>query len=113
MGLSRAAAPQPAAATEEGSAPARPCNFTWAKLIKRVYEVDPLACPECGATMKVLSFIEPPQEAVIEKILHHCGLWEEPARGPPAQGSTADRDVVQKALSELSSVPIDQFFAEW
>ena len=26
---------------------------TWAMLIKRVYEVDPLACPQCGGTMKV------------------------------------------------------------
>jgi hypothetical protein len=36
----RAASPQPVVAAEEGSAPARPCNFTWARLIKRVYEVD-------------------------------------------------------------------------
>ena len=45
------------------------CSQTWAMLIKRVYEVDPLACPKCGGTMKVLAFIEPPQGAVIEKIL--------------------------------------------
>ena len=69
-------------AAEEGSAPARPCNFNWANLIKRVYEVDPLVCSECGATMKVISFIEPPQEAVVEKILRHCGLWDEPAPRP-------------------------------
>lgn len=103
-------------AAEEGSAPARPCNFTWARLIKRVYEVDPLACPECGTTMKVISFIEPPQQDVIEKILRHCGLWQEPARGPPAESaSIADRDAVQEALSELSEivrVPIDEFLAD-
>jgi len=62
----------------------RRCDQTWAMLIKRVYEVDPLACPQCGAAMKVLSFIEPPQGAVIEKILRHCGLWRESSpRGPP------------------------------
>jgi hypothetical protein len=111
----RAAAPQPAVAAQEGSAPARPCNFTWAKLIKRVYEVDPLICPECGTTMKVVSFIEPPQQDVIEKILKHCGLWEEPARGPPAQGATVDRHNVEHALAEteLTYVPIDEFLAEW
>ncbi len=100
---------------EEAGAPARPCNFTWARLIKRVYEVDPLLCPECGATMKVISFIEPPQEQVIEKILKHCGLWEEPVRGPPAEGTTAERDAVAQALaeSELTSVPIDEFLADW
>ena len=33
------------------------CSQTWAMLIKRVYEVDPLCCPECGGEMKVVSFI--------------------------------------------------------
>ena len=56
----------------------------WAMLIKRVYEVDPLCCAECGGQMKVVSFIEPPQADVIEEILKHCGLWQaRAARGPP------------------------------
>ncbi len=63
----------------------------WAMLIKRVYEVDPLCCPECGGQMKVVSFIEPPQADVIEEILngHQSGamvggLWQaRAARGPP------------------------------
>ena len=62
---------------------------TWAMLIKRVYEVDPLTCPHCGGEMKVISFIERNQREVIERILRHCGLWEGPIRtlagprGPP------------------------------
>jgi len=51
---------------------------TWAMLIKRVYEVDPLSCPQCGGEMKVVSFIESRQDEVIEKILRHCGLWQAP-----------------------------------
>ena len=39
--------------------PARRCSQTWAMLIKRVYEVDPLVCSKCGGIMKVVSFIEP------------------------------------------------------
>ncbi len=64
---------------------------TWAMLIKRVYEIDPLACPHCGAAMKIVSFIECRQRDVIERILRHCGLWEGPlrtlasARGPPGR----------------------------
>ena len=40
-------------------------------LIKRVYEVDPLSCPERGGAMAVVASIEPPQRDVIEKI--PCG----------------------------------------
>ena len=55
-------------------------------LIKRVYEIDPLACPECGGQMKVVAFIEPPQGEVIEKILRHCGLWHASSpRAPPIE----------------------------
>ena len=54
-------------------------------MIKQVYESDPLSCPKCGSEMKIIAFIEARQTGVIEKILRHCGLWEEsPARGPPA-----------------------------
>jgi len=41
-------------------APSR-ASQTWAMLIKRVYEIDPLTCPRCGGQMKVIAFIEPPQ----------------------------------------------------
>ena len=57
---------------------------TWAMLIKRVYEVDPLSCAKCGGQMKVISFIEPTQRDVIEEILQHCSLWQaRAARAPP------------------------------
>jgi hypothetical protein len=55
----------------------------WAALIKRVWQVDPLLCPRCGGPMKIVSFIEPTQPDVIDKILTHCGLPEEPPRAPP------------------------------
>ena len=67
----------------------------WARLIKRVYEVDPLECPFCGGQMKIVSFIERSQGDVIEQILRHCSLWEGPlrtnagARGPPQQPARA------------------------
>jgi hypothetical protein len=54
----------------------------WAKLIRKVYEVDPLICPKCGAPMRVIALIEDP--AAIERILSWLGLWEPPpACGPP------------------------------
>ena len=67
-------------------APGR-CSQTWAMLIKRVYEIDPLACPKCGGRMKVIAFIEPPQGEVIERILRHCGLWHPSTPRPPPADS--------------------------
>jgi hypothetical protein len=57
----------------------------WAKLIRKVYEVDPLVCPKFGAPMRVIALIEEP--AVIQRILSWLDLWE-PTRAsgpsPPA-----------------------------
>ena len=54
----------------------------WARLIKQVYEVDPLVCPRCAGLMRIIAFIEQP--AVIEKILRHLVLWPAPAHSSPA-----------------------------
>lgn len=56
-------------------------NRTWARLIQKIYEVDPLTCPKCQGQMRILAFIE--DEEVIEKILKHLGLWDLKARPPP------------------------------
>jgi hypothetical protein len=33
------------------------CRLSWARLIHLIYEVDPLSCPSCGSTMKIIAFI--------------------------------------------------------
>ncbi len=53
----------------------------WARLIQKIYEIDPLCCPACSGKMKVISIIERPD--VIKKILRHLGLWDGKARPPP------------------------------
>ena len=93
-------------------------------LIKRVYEVDPLCCPQCGGEMQVVAFIEPPQGEVIEKILQHAGLWQASAsRAPPdVEGLVLELDAAYAANSidstdqadeseELTYVDIDTFLA--
>jgi hypothetical protein len=40
---------------------------SWAALIKRIYNVDPLVCPKCGDTMKIIAFLQDHQE--IKKIM--------------------------------------------
>lgn len=52
----------------------------WAALLKKVWDIDALKCPECGSRMKVISIIEQP--SVVRRILEHLGLWEDP-RPPP------------------------------
>jgi hypothetical protein len=94
----------------EAEAQPRRSSASWAMLIKRVYEVDPLSCPECGGQMAVVAFIEPPQADVIEKILHHCGLWRSAAaRAPPTSGSGRS----DSEPNELTYVDMDTFLADF
>ena len=53
----------------------------WARLIQKIYNVDPLLCPKCLGVMKIISFIE--DKDVIEKILRHLGLWKTRNHDPP------------------------------
>ena len=53
----------------------------WRELIRRVYEVDPLTCPACGAEMKVIAFIT--DYEVIDRIIHHLGVAFTLKRPPP------------------------------
>jgi len=71
------AAPRP-----EGGEGAPP--FPGARLIRKVYEADPLVCPKCQGPMRVIALIADP--AVVRAILTHLGLWQPQAleRAPPA-----------------------------
>jgi len=53
----------------------------WANLIRRVYEVDPLVCPHCGAKMQVIGFITEPK--MIKRILDHIRRRDRVSRPPP------------------------------
>ncbi len=57
------------------------CRKGWARLIRKIYEVDPLVCPKCGAKMKIVSAIE--DDMTIQKILSHQGLLNSRNRSPP------------------------------
>jgi len=63
----------------------QPRNYSWAELLKRVFEVDVLACPRCGAQMRILAAINPPE--AIRKILACLGL---PTRAPPIAPAMQD-----------------------
>ena len=56
----------------------RPVWLSWAKLLKRVVDLDLEHCPNCGGELKIIAAIL--EQPVIEKILTHLGLQ---ARAPP------------------------------
>jgi hypothetical protein len=53
----------------------------WAEMIRKVYEVDPLVCPQCGGTMKVVAFIT--DFPVVDRIIGHLKLSFVAERPPP------------------------------
>jgi len=55
----------------------------------RVFEFDVLACPRCGAKMRILAAIDAPD--AIRKILSCLGL---PTRAPPVAPALPDGDKV-------------------
>jgi len=53
----------------------------WAEMIRKVYEVDPLVCAQCGEQMKVIAFIM--DYAVVDRIINHLKLTFVAERPPP------------------------------
>jgi hypothetical protein len=74
----------------------REARRRWAELLRRIFEVDPLACPRCGTEMRIVAFITEP--TTIDRILEHLRRsaptrprqrapprrWKSPARTAPA-----------------------------
>ncbi len=82
-----------AAMASECDAPAvqaRPHRIGWARLLKRVFDIDMQHCPHCGAgELKIIAAIleRPP----IEKILTHLGLDPQPPPRGRAREAGQDR----------------------
>ncbi len=53
----------------------------WARLIQKIYEVDPLTCSECQGRMRVIAFIH--DQDVFRKILTHLNLTGKKRKPPP------------------------------
>jgi hypothetical protein len=60
-------------------------NYSWAELLRRVWELDVLKCPRCLGRMKIVTAIHAPDS--ITKILDSLGL---PSRAPPVAPACRD-----------------------
>ena len=55
----------------------------WAAMIRKVYEVDPMRCPKCGGSMKVVAFIT--DYAAVDRIIDHLKLTFVAEKPPPSR----------------------------
>jgi len=55
----------------------------WADIFRKVYEVDPMVCPQCGGTMKVIAFLT--DYAVVDRIIDHLKLTFVADKPPPSR----------------------------
>lgn len=68
---------------------ARAQRISWARLLKRVFDIDMQRCPNCGAgELKIIAAIL--ERAVIQKILAHLGLDPQPP--PKGRAREAGQD---------------------
>ena len=64
--------------------PRRRCSPTWARLIAKVYQVDPLVCSRCGEKMQMIAFLT--DQLSIRRVLDHLGLSPSARRSPRPPG---------------------------
>ena len=70
--------PEDASTVEAPDAWSKLRKQSWARLLQKVYEVDPFICPKCQGTMVVVAVIEDTKE--LGKIIEWAKQQE---RGPP------------------------------
>jgi len=82
------------------------------------YKANPLICPKCRGTMRIISFIEDRQ--VIRAILEHLGIWLVRARPPPKIHClpvcihNAGRSAAPSITDDVSQIPAhaDHFYGD-
>jgi hypothetical protein len=70
----------------------RRCSASWARLIAKVFQADPLVCRRCGGPLKVVAYIT--DSLAIRQILDHLDL------SPPEKPPPDIREVVRVPVDE-------------
>jgi len=85
----------------------RPRRISWSELLRRVFAVDVLRCPDCGSRMRILATIHPPEAT--QAILTCLGL---PVRAPPIPAARPeDLEAVERWADHADALPPDDFDA--
>ena len=72
-----AGVPQAASASDgDAVTPASPSRASWARLVRRIYEVDPLLCPRCSGPLSLVAVIT--DQKVVTAILRHLETHGQP-----------------------------------
>jgi hypothetical protein len=90
----RAAEKPGAGELDKQPAKKRCCSPSWARLIAKVFQADPLTCGKCGAKLKIVAYLH--DQVAIKQVLAHLGLSppEQPKPPPP--------------VHEVVRVPVDE-----
>jgi hypothetical protein len=62
-------------------------------MIRKIYEADPLLCPQCGGQMRIIAFLT--DHVVVDRIIDHLKLTFIASKPPPP--STVYQEVVVAA----------------
>ena len=81
----------------------------WAALLQQIFEIDPVACPTCHGTMRVVACIT--QASVIDQILAHVRARPAPAanagaRSPRRRGPPANRSASRAPRPSAAAPPV-------
>ena len=66
------AAPAGDSATDPDEVESRRRRLTWSRLIRKVYELDPLLCPCCGSQLEIVAFVV--DWVSLRRLLTHLGF---------------------------------------
>jgi len=80
----------------------------WARLIQKIYHVNPLLCPKCLGSMRIISSIE--DDLIVKKILQHLDLWDVKSKPPPRANSPPTESVI--IFDKSSSPSVDDYIID-
>ena len=93
--------PSPPSSRPKAIPGTRTYRLPWADLLKKVFAVDVLACPDCGGRLQIIAFIA--DDTVARRILLHLRL---DSRGPPVAGAQAPPDFSELGPSYDAADPV-------